>query len=41
MRGVEELCGLVQQRKWEMELQGQDEGTVSKSLKVCSRGLSL
>lgn len=27
MRGVEELCGLVQQRKWEMELQGQDEGS--------------
>lgn len=41
MRGVEELCALVQQRKWEMETQGQDVVTVLKSLKASSRGLSL
>lgn len=41
MRGVEELCGLVQQRNQEMEVQGQDVVAVFKSLKACNRGLSL
>lgn len=41
MRGVEEFCGLVQQRKWEMEVQGQDVVAIFKALKACSRGLSL
>lgn len=41
MRGVEELCGLMWQRKWEIEVQGQDVVAVFKSLKACSRGLSL
>lgn len=41
MPGVKELCGLVRQRKGEMEVQGQGMVAIFKSLKACSRGLSL
>lgn len=41
MRRLKGLGGLVQQKKWEMEAQGQGMVAHSKSLKARSRGLSL